>query len=85
MRKLRANPHKLVIELNKIDWGFSKDDDDERDIDDLEQLWTKNIVDVLNVLAPKKERSLAKAKKIKYPDFVHQKLQILREMRQKLD
>ena len=86
MRKLRANPHKLVIELNKVDWEFITDSSsNDTDVDDMVDFWTKSIIGVVDFLAPKTERSLSKEKKIKYPDFVVQKLQKLKEMRKELD
>ena len=53
--------------------------------DDLVVHWSKNVIQVLDLLAAKKERSIAKKRKIELPVFVKEKLQKLKEMREELD
>ena len=83
MRKLRANPNKFVEELRKIDWTYITSGDDRAnivDVDDIVNYWTESVQNVLDLLAPKKSKSIGKKKKVQLPPSVKQKLQRRNEM-----
>ena len=83
MRKLRANPNKFVEELRKIDWTCITSGDDTAnivDVDDIVNYWTESVQNVLDLLAPKKSKSIGKKKKVQLPPSVKQKLQRRNEM-----
>ena len=65
MRKLRANPNKFGEELRKIDWTYITSGDDRAnivDVDDIVNYWTESVQNVLDLLAPKKSKSIGKKK-----------------------
>ena len=83
MRKLRANPNKFVEELRKIDWTCINSGDDRAnmvDVDDIVNYWTESVQNVLDLLAPKKSKSIGKKKKVQLPPYVKLKLQRRNEM-----
>ena len=63
MRKLRSNPGKFIEELQKIDWSFINDHQEDVAVDLLEEYFTKNVIQVLDKLAEFKTRNLGKRRK----------------------
>merc|ERR1712203_396743 len=73
MRKLRSNPDRYRQELAKGNWAF-----DNLDVDQMVDHWNSENQKVLDKLAKKKARNLAKRKKVQFPPEVNEKLKKLK-------
>ena len=76
---MRANPDRFIQKLLEKDWTPITENDD-LDVDHMIDHWDSNIMEVLDELAEKKARNVAKNKKIQFPPEVNEKLSELKEI-----